>query len=72
MKLAGAAYLVWLGIKLIRSREPVATTSLEIDVKSPRRAFFESITVEVINPKTALFYLAFLPQFTDLSAALPV
>ena len=72
VKLAGAAYLVWLGIKLIRSREPVATTSLEIDAKSPRRAFFESITVEVLNPKTALFYLAFLPQFTDLSAALPL
>ena len=72
VKFAGATYLVWLGVKLFRSNEPVATTSLAIDAKSPRRAFFESVTVEVLNPKTALFYLAFLPQFTDLSATLPL
>ena len=40
--------------------------------KSGRRAFFESITIEVLNPKTAIFFLAFLPQFTDPSAAFPV
>ena len=40
--------------------------------KSARLAFFESITVEVLNPKTAIFFMAFLPQFIDVSAAWPV
>jgi threonine/homoserine/homoserine lactone efflux protein len=37
--------------------------------KSARRAFFESVTVEVLNPKTAIFFMAFLPQFIDASGA---
>lgn len=72
LKLAGAAYLVWLGLKLLMSRMPLATSSLEIEARSPRRAFWESVTVETLNPKTAIFYLAFLPQFTDVSAAFPL
>lgn len=40
--------------------------------KSSRRALIESITVEVLNPKTALFFIAFLPQFVDPSAEFPV
>ena len=72
LKIAGAAYLVWLGLKLVLSRAPVAVSGLVVEPLSPRRAFWESVTVEVLNPKTALFYLAFLPQFTDPAAALPV
>ena len=72
VKFAGAAYLVWLGIKLFFSKVSVSVSSIQIDAKSPRRAFYESVTVEVLNPKTALFYLAFLPQFTDLAASFPV
>ncbi len=74
LKLAGAAYLVWLGLKLLLSRAPVAGPGpgLRIEPLSPRRAFWESVTVEVLNPKTAIFYLAFLPQFTDPAAVLPV
>lgn len=64
LKLAGAAFLIWLGLRLFLSRKPLATSSLEIVAKSPRRAFWESVTVEMLNPKTAIFYLAFLPQFT--------
>ena len=40
--------------------------------KSGRHAFVESVTVEVLNPKTALFFIAFLPQFVDPSAAFPI
>ncbi|MBW6421196.1 LysE family translocator [Rhizobium sp. XQZ8] len=72
VKLLGAAYLVWLGISLFRARATGETELPEIGRKSGRRAFLESITVEVLNPKTALFFLAFLPQFVDASAAFPV
>jgi len=72
VKLAGAAYLVWLGISLFRSKPEGQETLPVITRKSARRAFFESITVEVLNPKTAIFFMAFLPQFIDASAAFPI
>ena len=72
LKFAGAAYLIWLGIKLFRSQARLHEVGAEIASKSPQRAFWESVTVEVLNPKTAIFYLAFLPQFTDPAAALPI
>jgi len=73
VKLAGALYLIWLGAMLIFSKAGTAeVASGAIGSKSGRRAFFESITVEVLNPKTAIFFMAFLPQFVDASASLPV
>lgn len=73
VKLAGAAYLIFLGIRMFRSRgqqEPGLVPALS--PKSASRAFLESIAVEVLNPKTAIFFLAFLPQFVDAGAAFPV
>ena len=70
MKLLGAAYLVWLGLSLFRDRDSVERPQLA--PLSARRAFAQSIIVEVLNPKTAIFFLAFLPQFVDASASLPV
>jgi threonine/homoserine/homoserine lactone efflux protein len=64
--------LIWLGISLFRTRESKETTSPDQPAKTARRAFLESVTVEVLNPKTALFFLAFLPQFVDATAAYPV
>ena len=72
VKLAGAAYLIWLGINLLRGRGEGAATAPVIKTKSGGRAFLESITVEVLNPKTAIFFVAFLPQFVDASASFPV
>lgn len=72
LKLVGAAYLCWLGVKLFTARDSFATFDVLLPAKSSMRAFRESVTVEVLNPKTALFYLAFLPQFTDPAAALPI
>ncbi|MGE6783541.1 LysE family translocator [Ensifer adhaerens] len=72
VKLAGAAYLVWLGFTLMRSKAGGDGGQPLVEAKSARRAFFESITVEVLNPKTAIFFVAFLPQFTDASAAFPI
>lgn len=70
VKLAGAAYLIWLGLRMLRreARQDLP----DVLHKSVKRAFVESVTVEVLNPKTALFFLAFLPQFVDPAAALPV
>lgn len=73
VKFAGAAYLIWLGISLLRAKTPGDDVALPgLEPKSGRRAFVESISVEVLNPKTAIFFMAFLPQFIDASAAFPV
>ena len=71
VKLAGAVYLIWLGIGILRRRIDGETVP-QGRTKSARRAFIESVTVEVLNPKTALFFIAFLPQFVDPAAAFPV
>jgi len=66
LKIAGALYLVWLGIKAVREARldmPVAAAGV-----GAGRAFREGIVVEALNPKTAAFFLAFLPQFVDPSA----
>lgn len=70
VKLIGAAYLVWLGIGMIRSRGAVETP--EVQPKSVRRALLESFMVELLNPKVAIFFIAFLPQFVDPAGSLPV
>jgi threonine/homoserine/homoserine lactone efflux protein len=64
VKLAGAAYLIGLGLHtLLRRREPPdATVPHE---RRLRRVFWQGAVVNVLNPKTALFFLAFLPQFVD-------
>jgi threonine/homoserine/homoserine lactone efflux protein len=62
VKYVGAAYLVYLGIRLLlRKEQPVAAGS--VSPQGAQRALLEGITVEALNVKTALFFLAFLPQF---------
>src|SRR5262245_30931396 len=64
VKLAGAAYLVWIAIRLWREAEtPVASSTGER--VGTRRAFGEGAVTNLLNPKVALFFLALLPQFTD-------
>ncbi len=63
VKYAGAAYLVFLGIRrLLERRSP---TRVAPGPEPLRRAFIRGAVVNVLNPKTALFFLAFLPQFVD-------
>jgi threonine/homoserine/homoserine lactone efflux protein len=71
MKLGGAVYLVWLGIGIIRGGLD-ASALPHVTAKRPGRAFLESVVVEICNPKAAVFFLAFLPQFVDHAAGLPV
>ena len=65
VRFAGAAYLVWLGIKLIRA--PVA--GVEADAPPPPRGgfFLQGFLVTLSNPKVLVFFGAFIPQFVDMS-----
>lgn len=72
LKFAGAAYLIFLGVKMFRSKSSSSAVEPKIVEKTPKQAFWESVTVEALNPKTALFFVAFLPQFSDPAAALPI
>jgi threonine/homoserine/homoserine lactone efflux protein len=69
LKLAGALYLIWLGIRTFREagRLPPEQTG-PIGTK---RAFREGVVVEALNPKTAAFFLAFIPQFLEPGAGHP-
>lgn len=64
VKYVGAAYLVFVGIRrLLGKDDPVDT--VERAPRSTRRVFGQGVVVNVLNPKTALFFLAFMPQFVD-------
>ena len=66
LKLFGALYLVWLGIKAYREagHAPLAQNT----PTGATRAFREGVLVEALNPKTAAFFLAFIPQFIEPTA----
>ena len=72
VKLAGAAYLIWLGSGLICRSPEGESTPAQFKPRSGRRAFLESVIVEALNPKTALFFLAFLPQFIDTAGSVSI
>jgi threonine/homoserine/homoserine lactone efflux protein len=63
VKYAGAAYLVFLGVRKLLERS--SPTRMARSPEPLRRAFMRGAVVNVLNPKTALFFLAFLPQFVD-------
>ncbi len=64
LKYVGAAYLIYLGIRMLLRRDAAGVVEgATIPAQGARRAFFEGIGVEALNVKTALFFLAFLPQF---------
>lgn len=68
VKLVGAGYLVWLGIRTFRRRRLLAATGAPVAAKSGRRILREGFVVGVTNPKAAVFFAAILPQFTDPAA----
>ncbi|MBK8767157.1 MAG: LysE family translocator [Burkholderiaceae bacterium] len=69
VKYLGAAYLIYLGIRLLR-REATGVARPAVRAMGARRALLEGVLVEALNVKTALFFLAFLPQFTLPAAPL--
>ena len=66
VKYLGAVYLVFLGVERLRSKEETRVTEAAASVPL-RRVFAQGILVNILNPKTAMFILAFLPQFVDAS-----
>ena len=62
LRYVGAAYLLWLGIRTLR-RSRAAAPAAAGGVASHRRLFRDGVLVDVLNPKTSLFFLAFLPGF---------
>ncbi|MGQ2980214.1 MAG: LysE family translocator [Polaromonas sp.] len=76
LKWMGAAYLLWTGIKILFSRRPQATTDLRaVAASEPPRplkaVFIGGFWTNVLNPKVAIFFLAFVPQFIAPDAANP-
>jgi threonine/homoserine/homoserine lactone efflux protein len=66
LKLVGATYLVWIGVRtVVAARREAAVGAAATPRLSVRRAFREGVVVEALNPKTAAFFLAFVPQFVD-------
>jgi threonine/homoserine/homoserine lactone efflux protein len=68
LKTVGAAYLIYLGARMLLSGGKVSPPKGSSDILPLRAIFSQSVWVEVLNPKTALFFLAFLPQFVDVAA----
>lgn len=72
LKWAGAAYLCYLGIRALTSRDVMADlTRSEVSGRSLRAIFWQGFWSDVLNPKVAIFYVALLPQFVDPQAGNP-
>ena len=68
IKFAGAAYLLYLGYKTLRSREPLISGAPAQDSPALRRIYRQSVVANLLNPKVSLFFLSFLPQFVNTGA----
>lgn len=66
----GVAYLGWIGVRTLMAEDTEFSTP-QIGTQSLRRIFSQGVLVNVLNPKVAIFFLAFLPQFIDQSSANP-
>ena len=64
VKWVGAAYLIWMGIRTLMAKDPSPEMPL-VPAEPLHRAFRDGFVVNLFNPKTAIFFLAFLPQFVD-------
>jgi threonine/homoserine/homoserine lactone efflux protein len=67
VRYAGAGYLIYMGMRRILSRTDAPALQLQLPRRSLARLYRDGFVVNLLNPKTALFFLAFLPQFVDPS-----
>ncbi|MBW4462304.1 MAG: LysE family translocator [Nodosilinea sp. WJT8-NPBG4] len=68
VKYAGAAYLIYLGLKTLLSRDKLLVKADAAVPPQRGSAFYQGVITEVLNPKTALFFLAFIPQFINVES----
>jgi threonine/homoserine/homoserine lactone efflux protein len=69
VKLIGAAYLLYIGVRMLLAQPPAATAPAnELPILSLRQVFWQGALTNALNPKVALFFLAFLPQFVAADA----
>jgi len=68
VKWAGAAYLIWIGLRMLRASAAPIEGSLPVAPMTPAKVFRDGFVVALLNPKTALFFAAFLPQFMSATA----
>lgn len=64
VKYIGAAYLIYLGVRTLLGKDDLDPVP-SVATTTTHHAFYQGITTEILNPKTALFFLAFIPQFVD-------
>lgn len=68
IKYAGAAYLVWLGLRSLLKTKKDQGTITRVEPRSYKKIFVQGMITNVLNPKVAIFFLSFLPQFIDPSS----
>ena len=68
LKYLGAAYLVYLGVRSIISKKQSLSIEKQVDKLSYNKLFWQGVITNVLNPKVALFFLAFLPQFINIDS----
>jgi threonine/homoserine/homoserine lactone efflux protein len=65
VRYAGAGYLIYLGVMMIRRRNENSVEP-DVELRARRGPFVQGIITEILNPKTALFFLSFIPQFVSV------
>ncbi|WP_410207889.1 LysE family translocator [Fusobacterium sp.] len=69
VKIVGAAYLIYLGIKSIRSKQSLVVQGDNVPKTDLKKAYVNGVITNVLNPKVALFFIAFLPSFVDTESS---
>jgi len=72
LKTIGALYLIYLGVKLWRAPTGLSNVDIEASEKRPWRIFAHAYAVTALNPKSIIFFVAFMPQFIDTHQPLPL
>lgn len=71
VKYVGAGYLIYLGVKALSTKTNALKVKQSDELTTYKKLFFQGVITNILNPKVALFFLAFLPQFIDLSQPKP-
>jgi threonine/homoserine/homoserine lactone efflux protein len=69
VKYAGAAYLCYVGLRMLFVHGEISGLMLQAEIKTTRAVFWQGALTNALNPKVALFFLAFLPQFVDADSS---